>query len=323
MHASACLRVGLCLTGCPYNLIYSASSTIKSLAQQGSIEYVRGRLALAVGEDADGPWLRTRPADGGPVSVVRADRLFVACGGLGTTQLVVNSARQAVSSLEMAEAVQFVLPFISRRGQPDPRGRPSFTLNQFSMQVEYGRPAVDLVHLHFYPYNPAFEDALPSVAARSELLRRLALTHTTAALGYLPSWDSPTMRVDFGDATGDALPEVRISSGGRPPGHHATLRKVVSRLLRVAPRLDLFPVLPMLRLSGPGKSYHFGGSFPHVDRPPRPGELETDSQGRLAEWRHVHLIDGSVFPNVPATTFTLTVMANAHRIAAMSLREPW
>jgi choline dehydrogenase-like flavoprotein len=29
----------------------------------------------------------------------------------------------------------------------------------------------------------------------------------------------------------------------------------------------------------------------------------------------VHLVDASVFPAVAATTFTLTIMANAHRIA--------
>jgi choline dehydrogenase-like flavoprotein len=31
------------------------------------------------------------------------------------------------------------------------------------------------------------------------------------------------------------------------------------------------------------------------------------------------LVDASVFPNVPAMTFTLTVMANAHRIAFETL----
>jgi len=32
----------------------------------------------------------------------------------------------------------------------------------------------------------------------------------------------------------------------------------------------------------------------------------------------VHLLDASVFPSIPATTITLTVMANAHRIATQA-----
>jgi hypothetical protein len=92
-------------------------------------------------------------------------------------------------------------------------------------------------------------------------------------------------------------------------------REVMRRILRAAPHLDLWPVLPMMFFSGSGKSYHFGGSFPHSDAP-ADGPLTTDRLGRMEKWSRIHLIDASVFPTVPATTFTLTAMANAHRIAA-------
>jgi choline dehydrogenase-like flavoprotein len=39
----------------------------------------------------------------------------------------------------------------------------------------------------------------------------------------------------------------------------------------------------------------------------------------VAPWTRVHLADASVFPTVPATTFTLTIMANAHRIVSSVL----
>jgi choline dehydrogenase-like flavoprotein len=39
-------------------------------------------------------------------------------------------------------------------------------------------------------------------------------------------------------------------------------------------------------------------------------------------WDHIHLVDASVFPDVPATTFTLTIMANAHRIASETIGSP-
>jgi choline dehydrogenase-like flavoprotein len=46
-----------------------------------------------------------------------------------------------------------------------------------------------------------------------------------------------------------------------------------------------------------------------------PGESDTDTLGRPPGWDRVHLIDASVLPSIPATTITLSVMANAHRIA--------
>jgi choline dehydrogenase-like flavoprotein len=45
-------------------------------------------------------------------------------------------------------------------------------------------------------------------------------------------------------------------------------------------------------------------------------ELESDRQGRPYGFERVHLVDASVFPSLPATTITLTVMANAHRIGS-------
>ena len=95
------------------------------------------------------------------------------------------------------------------------------------------------------------------------------------------------------------------------------LRTVVGRLIRSARMLDLYPVLPMLRLAAAGKSYHYGGSFPHATDGST--TFRSDRLGRVEPWQRIHLVDASVFPNVPATTFTLTVMANAHRIAAETL----
>jgi choline dehydrogenase-like flavoprotein len=117
------------------------------------------------------------------------------------------------------------------------------------------------------------------------------------------------MRVDLGARRRDALPDItiRVVSNRHPP----MLASVLRRLTALGPKLDLFPVLPMVRMSGPGKSYHFGSTFPHGNG--------SDLLGRIGQFRNVHLIDGSVLPSVPSTTFTLTVMANAHRIVSASL----
>jgi choline dehydrogenase-like flavoprotein len=47
----------------------------------------------------------------------------------------------------------------------------------------------------------------------------------------------------------------------------------------------------------------------------QPREMESDIYGRPAGLTRIHIVDASVFPSIPATTITLTAMANAHRIA--------
>ena len=49
-----------------------------------------------------------------------------------------------------------------------------------------------------------------------------------------------------------------------------------------------------------------------------PDARESDLLGRPMGLARVHLVDSSVFPTIPATNITLTLMANAHRIAAAS-----
>jgi choline dehydrogenase-like flavoprotein len=318
LQAPACIECGLCLTGCPHGLIYSSSHTLGPLIRKGLVQHRPGHLVEQVGEDEAGPWALARHVASGEPVTLRADRVFIACGGIGSTRLVAGSVRPNIRRIEMEESVQMVLPFLSARSKPDPRTESTFTLNQFNILVEYGRPGLDLAQFHMYPYNPAFEDALPGPIRNVESLKRGVLKRTVAALGYLPSWHSPKIGLALTAAPAGGLPAVTLSSVPNP-ATRPTLARVFSKLLATAPALDLWPGLPVLSLSGPAKSYHFGGSFPHVPGKPRPGALETDTLGRVAEWDRVHLVDGAVFPSVPATTFTLTVMANAHRIATRAL----
>jgi ferredoxin len=321
MDANACVRCGLCMTGCPYSLIYSASHTLDALRGQGAIEYRSGLLAHHVAETATGVVVAVKDIQTGRTSQVQGDRVALACGALGTTRLVLGSLGLFDQHSTVLESAQFMVPFFSRRAVADPTPLHDFTLNQFNMAMQFDGSSADLAFLHFYTYNPSFTEALPGVlkrtrtaTARRELLRRLSV-----ALGYVPSWASPTFSVTARATGRGDLPEMKID--GRAPSAFSVpmLRTVMVRLLAAAPHLDLWPIIPMVRLSAGAKSYHWGGTFPHTVN--HAGDGSSDTLGRVGPWRRVHLVDASVFPTVPATTFTATIMANAHRITRAALRE--
>ena len=314
-EARSCVRCGLCMTGCPYSLIYSAAHTFDALRRTQRLTYHGGLLAVEVGETADGAWVDAVTSDTGRLQRFHADRVFVACGAVGTTRLVLASLRRFGTDVRMGESVQFVLPFVSRRGGPDPRTEGDFTLNQFNMLVSPGPDEAQTSLLHFYAYNQAIFDALPAPLRRDlagttgQLLQRLSV-----ALGYLPSWVSPhlLLRVSPSDGTS---PAARLHLRREETGWYRNemLRHVLTRVARAGRLLDLWPVLPALRLAEGAKSYHIGGSFPLTARPTT--GPSSDLLGRVGAWERIHLVDASVFPEVPATTFTFTIMANAHRIA--------
>jgi len=318
--AKECIRCGMCMTGCPYGLIYSAAQTFNELRHANRVTLHSGFLALKIIEEANQATVIAKEITTGQLRRFEADRVYVACGAIGTTRLLANSLGLFDVDLPMLESRQFILPFLSLRATEDPRNERDFTLNQFNMIVAPDGGSLDISMLHFYTFNTAFVDALPpALRARSakwlqeQLLRRL-----TVAFGYLPSWNSARLRIHVGSQRHHLdLPEFYISSEAPPPGQSQMIRALLLRITRSAQLLDLYPVIPMFRLSAVGKSYHWGGSFPHTADGPT--VFSCDSLGRVGCWQRTHLVDASVFPTVPAMTYGLTVMANAHRIASESL----
>jgi choline dehydrogenase-like flavoprotein len=317
-RARDCVRCGLCMTGCPYELIYSAAHTMDRLRQRPGVRVLDGLLVERIGQDGEQAVASCRDVRTGQRTEFRADRLFVGAGGLGTTRLVLGSLAAAPSRLEVAESVQFVVPFVSTRPVEDPRGPGvrDFTLNQFNVLLHFDDEGYTTSQVHAYPYNPAFADALPAPLRRrwAAPAARAALRRLSVGFGYLPSWASPPVTVVARRGAAEGLPELELGRDGSA-GRPELLGRALRRLVRAAPRLDLWPLLTHVTLSGAAKSYHFGGAFPHSTSA-RPGRPTTDTWGRLPDWDRVHLVDGSVLPSVPSTTFTLTVMANAHRIAS-------
>lgn len=319
-QAQDCVTCGLCMTGCPYGLIYSAAQTFARLRRESRLRYESGVLVTRVGEDPDGCVVTTRSLTTGTVASVTADRVFIACGGIGSTRLALGSIRTPPRELTMSESVQFAVPFVSRRSMGDPRHDHGFTLNQFNILVGFDDVDYHTSQIHCYPYNPSILNALPGPLRKPALnpVTSQMLARLTIGLGYLPSWASPPIHVAVGAAGAGDLPALTI---GAPDAASKPLmlKRVMRRLKHIAPALDLYPVESALRLSAAAKSFHFGGSFPHR-HDPAAGPTGTDLLGRPPGWQRIHLVDGAVLPSVPSTTFTLTVMANAHRIATGAVR---
>lgn len=322
LKGSTCRLCGLCMTGCPYELIYSASQTFDELRSDGRLDYRSGLRVHRIDEDGDGP-VRVHAVDtrtGDPL-IFNADKVFVGAGGIGTTRIVANSLGLTDRTITLAESVQFMMPFLSVRPDPHLTQDGEFTLNQFNLFVTFDSDGKDAALVHCYPYNDIMWHSLPAALTTGPLssLTKMGLRRLTVGLGYLPSWASPAVELRIGRATEDgALPPVHVASRDNE-ATKPMLKNVIRQLRRTGRALDLHPIPGQTRLATAAKSYHYGGAFAMGEK--RDGDFSSDLLGRVGSWRNVHLVDGSVFPTVPATTFTLTVMANAHRIATQSLGE--
>jgi choline dehydrogenase-like flavoprotein len=125
-------------------------------------------------------------------------------------------------------------------------------------------------------------------------------------MGFVHSEESASMTLRM-----DGPKAVLQGVGQDAP--NSVVTKTLHKLSKNSRNLGLMPVGPMMKRGLPGKSNHHGSTFP-MSRTPGPGE--TDLAGRPHGWERIHLVDSSVFPSVPATTITFTIMANAYRIGS-------
>ena len=306
VNVSKCEYLGLCLTGCPHGAVYSSAHTLDALVAAGSAVHDAGAVVTRF-EERDG---EVRLTVRGTSETIAARRVFIACGALPTTRLVLASLEHD-EPVTIRDSAYFTFPVLRRRLHA-PRVGPSIvgnTLAQAFVAIDDDAVSSRLVHLSVYGFNDL---VLRTVAARAHVSERVALRVVQPLLarllfvqGFLHSDESPGMRATM---SGDEL-VVEPMSGDPTPRARAVLAKLGSL------RVGLDPVHSLLRVWAPGKGFHAGAVFPMRVKP---GPLETDVHGRLSGFERVHVVDASVFPTVPGGTITLSVMANAHRIGTLA-----
>ena len=179
-------------------------------------------------------------------------------------------------------------------------------------------PAVEsnTVHVQLYTYNDLYAVDMRNrfgalARTMSPLIEHLS-RRLIVAQAFLHSHISSSIEVRLvksGHAVGLTL-EAKHN-----PATPGAVKRVRKKLSAPSRRVGLLALGPFSRMGLTGSSFHCGGTFPMRDSP---SGLESDTLGRPAGLRRVYLVDASVFPSIPATTITLSVMANAHRIATQS-----
>ena len=303
---AACVYCGLCMYGCPYGFIYNSSATLDDLRRNRGFTYRAGIVVQRVSETSSHVELSGVTARGDTPFSIAVERAFLACGVYSTARILLASLDAFGETVQAADNCYFLLPLLRYHAEKDVKRESLHTLAQVFLEVVDPAVGPHTAHLQVYTYNELFRQQLRNmlgplsgVAARG-LLDRLLLIQ-----GYLHSDISPGINLSL-DRDGTLVLGVEPNPRTRPA--LAALRR---RLWRERGAMRALPLSPAMRVGRPGRGFHTGGTFPMRSRPRR---LETDTAGRPHGFSRLHVVDASVFPTLPATTITLSVMANAHRI---------
>jgi choline dehydrogenase-like flavoprotein len=307
-----CVSCGLCMYGCPYHLIYSSDRTLKALLSHPRFRYRSGLTVRTVEEDAHRVALAAVDGRGETVRL-EGDRVFLAAGVLGSASILLRSTGQYNQPITLKDSQYYLLPLLRLKGTANVATEHLHTLSQLFLEIFDPAVSPYTVHLQTYTYNELFRDPVAAKLgpARPFFPLESFVGRLILFQGYLHSVHSPHIQLTLRKTdNGDKLTAVGVPN----PETGKTLRKLVKKLTGLARMTGLLPLFPMLQPGKPGRGFHSGGTFPMRSNP-RPGE--SDMFGRPSGMKRVHAVDASVFPTVPATTITFTVMANAYRIGSL------
>ena len=315
-YAQSCTQCGLCIYGCPYDLIYSSRKSILQWAQEGKIRYLRGIEVEGFREWPDRVELWGRNLVDGQGWRTEAERLFLAAGTLVSTALVLGSPASPTKSARFLDSQYFTVPLFLLDSTRKVRAESLHTLAQLFLEILPGAISSRLIHLQIYTYNDMIhrlmEQKFGLLRHSAGSLMEKAVGRLAFLQGYLHSDDSGTMEMSL-DSDTHGTRRVSLLARANPRSRRI-IRAVLAKLSRHAGQTGFMPIWPMLKIGAPGRGFHSGGSLPM--RPVvREKEISTDLLGRPFGLQRVHVVDSSVFPSISATTITLTAMANAHRIA--------
>jgi choline dehydrogenase-like flavoprotein len=307
-QSGGCVSCGLCMFGCAYGSIYNSQQTVTALQQQKGFTYRPNVVVQTLRESGNEVRVVARDRLTRDIMELSATRVFLAAGVIPSTAILLRSLAAPERTVFIKDSHYFLLPVLLTRRVPDVQRERLHTLSQIFLEIMDPKISAHTVHFQMYSYNELFgqvvRSALGPLARPLNFFAREMECRLMLLQGFLHSAESGRLAATLRDNRLELRAEANAHS-----------RKVVGRLVRKLLRHSLeFGVIPLpllLQTGKVGRSFHAGGSFPMRAQP---REFETDTLGRPAGWQRVHVVDATVLPDIPATTITLPVMANAHRI---------
>jgi choline dehydrogenase-like flavoprotein len=311
---AGCVYCGLCMYGCPYGYIYNSADTVRQMQQQPRFTYQPDTIVTALRETAGRPVVEGYHRKSREHFTLEAGRVYLAAGVIPTTKILLQSLAAYDRPQRIRDSQYFLVPMVLGRRTPGVQSEALYTLSQLFLEIQNPRVNRHVVHLQVYSYNDLIGQGVrrafgPLARPLSWLARRLE-ERLVIVQGYLHSDDSASILMTLKRGGSPASDRLQIQAELNPETPRA-LRRVVRTLLRHARSLGGLPLPPLMQVAEPGRGFHSGGSFPMRSQP---GPFESDRLGRPQGWQRIHVVDASVFPSVPASAITLSVMANAHRI---------
>ncbi|WP_064695281.1 FAD-dependent oxidoreductase [Rhizobium aegyptiacum] len=299
---AACDLRGDCLYGCPSGAIYNSRQDLLLLRKSPHFRLLDNMRAVSLARNAG--WT-VGTADGSSFS---APRIILAAGVLGTAALLADHLPIEGQGLRLLNSPTLAIPLLSP-ARLLRSSTPTHSLAQLGLSLRYGGGTSDYVTGAIYEVGslPAqsFINRMPLGRKAGRAAFETIAGSLLVATIYYPG-DQSRSYIHREATTAKRL-TIR---GGFAEGFDIRAEGLKKALRREWKRLGLIQ-LPGASLAEPGVDAHFAGTLPMGAS----GPFGTSADGELNLHPDLHIVDGSIIPDLSSKYITMTIMANADRIA--------
>jgi choline dehydrogenase-like flavoprotein len=316
----ACGYLGRCLWGCPLEAFYTPALTLRKCLAFEKFTYVPGRYVSHFRFDRARrvTTVVTERVDGGPAEEFAVDRLVLAAGTLSSARILLESIfRQSGEVLTLPGLMdnrQLLMPYLNLRLIGRPFAADTYQYHQLALALVGAAPE-DYVHGLITTLKTALIHPIVQSVPLDFRSSLFLFRNVHAALGLVNINFADTRRPEnfVTLATDGAAARPRLFVSYSPPaGESARIRSTLKVLRRVFRRLGCVVPPGMTHVRPMGASVHYAGTLP-MSR--ETGDFTTTTDCCSRDFPNLIVADGSTFPFLPAKNLTLTLMANAARVA--------
>lgn len=309
IKGTECKTCSLCLYGCCFDYLFSTQHILNQLKKMPNFKYISSVEIKKYIESDDCITAVGLNLETSEEVSYSADKLLLGTGAMSSAKIIYNSEVEDEVQRKMIHSDHFQLPIFSFKGTRDISEMKAYTLSQISLLVDKPELSEKMVHMQVYGYNDlyakVFDNKFSGILSLLKPLKKIILPRLFVIKGYLHSDVSGHMVLK---KSGKSL----AITGVRNPISAKLVKNVALYLARNMWKLGFISLPQLAKVGPPGEGNHFGGTFPMREQPER---LETCKDGKLKGSNRLYVVDSSTFPSIPSTTITLTIMANAYRIA--------
>lgn len=245
----------------------------------------------------------------------KGKRIFIGAGLYPTSKIILNSTDKKninKKKISVRDSQYFLFPALIAKNFKGVSKENLHTLAQLIIQIKNTKIDKEMVNLQIYSFNDHLVDFLKKKLSIfyplfHKFFDNFIFGRIIFIQGYLHSNSSNSAEIKI-NSTNKSM-SVSEKKNNKT---NKTIKNLFKFLLINSKILGFKPLSFMSRIGKFGRGFHSGGSFPMHKNPIG---FRSDKWGRPFDFKRVHCIDSSVLPSISSETITLTVMANALRIA--------